>query len=57
MEVLVLLKQGKTGKEIASLLMLSNNTIKVHLRNIYQKLDEHDRKEALERAAIYHLLD
>jgi len=55
--VLALLKDGKPGSEIARLLVISNNTVKVHIRNIYQKLDAHNRKEALERASEYHLLD
>lgn len=57
LDVLALLKDGKSGSEIARLLVISNNTVKVHIRNIYQKLDAHNRKEALERASEYHLLD
>lgn len=57
LEVLALMRDGKSGGEIARLLVLSYNTVKVHTRNIYQKLDVHGRIEALERAAEYRLLD
>jgi LuxR family maltose regulon positive regulatory protein len=57
LDVLDLLRNGKSGSEIADILVLSKNTVKVHVRNIYQKLDAHNRKEALERAAEYNLLD
>ena len=36
--------------EIAGELYLSVNTIRTHLRHIYDKLDAHRRHEAIERA-------
>lgn len=42
-----------TGKrsELASILYVSENTVKSHLRSLYQKLDAHTRAEALARAS------
>lgn len=49
-EVLGFLSQGLSTKEIAKQLKLSPETIKDHLMRIYEKLDAHNRVEALERA-------
>jgi LuxR family maltose regulon positive regulatory protein len=57
LEVLTLLKDGKSGREIAKLLVVSNNTVKVHIRNIYQKLEVHNRREALKRAIEFNLIN
>lgn len=46
LEVLNLVAEGKSDKEIAQLLSLSINTIKTHLRNILSKLQVGNRKEA-----------
>jgi len=45
-EVLRLLAQGMTNKDIAQTLILSVRTIEAHLRNIYGKLGVHSRTEA-----------
>jgi len=45
-EVLSLLAQGLTNKDIAQTLILSVRTIEAHLRNIYGKLDVRSRTEA-----------
>jgi len=50
LEVLTLLAQGLSNKEIASKVFLSSETIKKHIYNIYQKLDVHSRISAIERA-------
>jgi LuxR family maltose regulon positive regulatory protein len=49
-EVLQLIAEGLTNPEIASRLYLSMHTIKTHTRNIYGKLDVHNRTEAVGRA-------
>lgn len=45
-EVLELVSQGATNKEIASKLILSENTVKTHLRNIMEKLHVANRSQA-----------
>jgi LuxR family maltose regulon positive regulatory protein len=50
LEVLRLIAEGHTNREIASRLYLSLNTIKAHTRNIYGKLDAHSRTQAVARA-------
>lgn len=49
-DVLVLLAQGKSDKEIADELNISFNTAKTHMKNILRKLDVKNRTEALVRA-------
>ena len=44
-EVLQLLAEGKTSKEIAARLSLSTKTVETHRRNISQKLDLHSIAE------------
>ena len=45
-EILELLTQGLANKEIADRLGLSIETVRVHLRRIYEKLHVHSRTEA-----------
>ncbi|MCB0155853.1 MAG: response regulator transcription factor [Anaerolineae bacterium] len=45
-EVLHLLAQGLTNKDIAQTLILSVRTVEAHLRNIFGKLGVHSRTEA-----------
>ncbi len=45
-EILQLLANGLSNKEIAAKLFLSVNTVKVHLRNVFAKIDVQSRTEA-----------
>ena len=49
-EVLELIVAGLSNKEMAQQLFLSPSTIKVHTRNIYRKLDVHNRLQAAAKA-------
>ena len=44
--VLRLVKDGKTNKEVANSLNLSEKTVKNHVRNIFHKLQVYDRTQA-----------
>jgi DNA-binding NarL/FixJ family response regulator len=50
-EVLELLAQGLTNKEIAEALIISPNTVKRHLKAIFEKLELHTRAAAAALAA------
>jgi two-component system NarL family response regulator len=50
-EVLELVAQGNTSREIGVLLFISENTVKNHIRNILDKLGLHSRNEAVLYAA------
>ncbi len=47
LEVLGLVAQGQTSREIGVLLFISENTVKNHIRNILDKLGLHSRNEAV----------
>jgi len=55
-EVLVLLAEGMTNKEIAASLLVTLATVKTHLVHIYSKLGAGTRHEALARAVALGLL-
>ena len=55
-EVLQLIAEGLTNQEIVKRLYLSLNTIKVHTRNIYSKLDVNSRTQAVAKAKSLDIL-
>ena len=56
LEVLQLMAEGMTHTEIAGKLYLSPNTLKAHAQNIYQKLNVHNRMEAVNKGREWHLI-
>ena len=55
-EVLHLLAEGLSNREIAERLFLSVDTVKVHTRNIYSKLGVNSRTQAIQRSTALHLI-
>jgi LuxR family maltose regulon positive regulatory protein len=56
LDVLALLGQRLTNKEIAAKLVISPETVKTHTLNIYRKLDVRNRRQAVARARDLGLL-
>ncbi len=50
LEILRLMAGGAANKEIAAALYISENTVKTHISNLFQKLGARDRTEAVTRA-------
>jgi DNA-binding NarL/FixJ family response regulator len=46
-EVLGLISKGKSNKEIARMLFITDNTVKMHVKNILSKLEANDRTQAV----------
>jgi LuxR family maltose regulon positive regulatory protein len=55
-DVLRVLAEGASNKEIAARLIVAPSTIKQHLKNIYGKLGVHNRTQAVERGRELGLL-
>ena len=58
LEILTLISKGKSNKQIASLLSISDGTVRVHASNIFAKLGCSDRAQAVSEAfqrGIIHL--
>ena len=56
-EVLGLISKGKGNKEIADLIFVTENTVKMHVKNILRKLHANDRTQAVVIAIQRGLLD
>ena len=56
LRVLRLLVPGRSNAEIARELVVSVNTVRTHMQNIYRKLDAHNRMAAVSVARQLHLL-
>jgi two-component system nitrate/nitrite response regulator NarL len=56
LEILKILSHGQTLTSIARELHISKNTVKTHLKNLYRKIDVHNRKEACVKASEAGLL-
>lgn len=50
MEILQLVAEGRSNKEIGEILVISDKTVKAHLRSIFRKLEVGDRAEAVAHA-------
>ena len=50
-EVILALKQGRSNKEIARELAISERTVKAHLSNLFQKFGVEDRLQLLIKLA------
>lgn len=49
-DVLTLVATGKTNKEIGALLLISADTVRTHLQNVFTKLGVHTRTAAVAKA-------
>jgi two-component system, NarL family, response regulator len=49
-DVLRLVSRGRSNKEIASAMLITEETVKSHMKGLFQKLDVHDRAEAVSAA-------
>lgn len=52
LNVMRLLDKGLSNKAIAFQLGVSENTVKFHLKNIYKKLNVHNRLEAVRNSSF-----
>ncbi len=57
LQILQLLAQGKTNKEIARELAISDKTVKTHLSEIFRRLSASNRTQAVHQATTQGLLD
>jgi DNA-binding CsgD family transcriptional regulator len=56
-EVLSLVLEGKSSREVASALFCSKRTIDFHLARIYEKLQVSNRVQAMRRATLLGLVE
>jgi DNA-binding NarL/FixJ family response regulator len=52
LEIVVLIAEGNTNKEIASKLFIAENTVKVHVKNILNKLELRNRQQLAAYAVL-----
>jgi LuxR family maltose regulon positive regulatory protein len=57
MEVMQLISEGDTNAEIAQSLHITTGTVKNHIKNIYSKLNVHNRAQAIARARQLGLIE
>lgn len=55
-EVLKLVAEGMTNQEIAEKLVISHNTVKTHMKNIYSKFKVSRRVQLVEKAKEYNII-
>ena len=55
-DIMKLLRNGDKNADIAKKLFVSENTIKYHLKKIYQKLDVKSRGQAVNKMKEYNLV-
>ncbi len=48
-DLIVLVEKGHTNQEIAEALFVSENTVKTHLKNIFVKIDAHNRTDMIHK--------
>ena len=56
LEVARLMSEGMSNQEIADALFVSEGTVKVDIRSLYQKLDVHNRAQAIRIVAEHGLI-
>ncbi|MFY9440837.1 MAG: AAA family ATPase [Tepidanaerobacteraceae bacterium] len=56
LEILKLIAEGLTNNKIAKRLHISNNTVKTHIKNIYEKLHVNRRVQVVKRAKELNIL-
>lgn len=55
-QVLLLLDEGYTYEEVASVLFVSRHTVHTHIKRTYEKLHAHGKAEALTKARLRGIL-
>jgi LuxR family maltose regulon positive regulatory protein len=55
-EILHMLTTGMSNRDITRHLVISNNTLRTHLKHIYGKLDVHDQTQAILKAREHRLI-
>ena len=57
MEVLIALASGRSNKEIARLLDVGAETVKWHLKHLFNKLGAANRRHAVDRARLLGIIE